>query len=69
MTNVCEMFCLILDERKRRAIDPTVLVLRKLHEFFDITMSAYAQVRPWPTSTLIKLVKLGDRIFKKLGLV
>lgn len=90
MTDVWEMFRVILDERKRREIDPTLLVLREciadadsangtdpytatrlreLHEFFEVTVSAYAQVRPWPTSALIKLVKLGDRIFKKLGIV
>src|SRR5688500_12704743 len=41
--------------------------LRALQEFFETTAGWYDQVSKWPTSSLVKFMKLGDRILKVLG--
>jgi DNA-binding transcriptional regulator GbsR (MarR family) len=89
LKDVCEMFRIVLDERKKREIDPTLRLLqeciaeadkdkrtdaytrerlRDLSAFFENTTAWYAQVRNWPMSTVVKFVKLGDKILKPLGL-
>jgi len=87
--DVWEMFRMVLDERKKREIDPTQRVLREciaqaeksketdeyteqklreLADFFDTTTTWYGQVRQWPTRTLTKFIKAGDKIRKLLGI-
>jgi DNA-binding transcriptional regulator GbsR (MarR family) len=87
--DVWEMFRIVLDERKRREIDPTLAVLREciavaeqdqetdeyteqrlkaLRDFFETTTAWYEQIRQWPTTALVKFVKLGDKVRKLLGL-
>ena len=81
------MFRMVLNERKRREIDPTMQMLneclaeaekskaneyttarlRDLHHFFATTSAWYAQVRHWPAATIVKFVKLGDKVLKVLG--
>jgi DNA-binding transcriptional regulator GbsR (MarR family) len=89
MKDVWEMFRVVIDERKKREIDPTMRMLREciveaekdkatdeyteqklreLNDFFATTTAWYVQVRQWPTSAMIKFVKLGDRVVKLLGL-
>ncbi|MBI4325455.1 MAG: MarR family transcriptional regulator [Chloroflexi bacterium] len=89
MKDVWEMFRVVLDERKRREIDPTLAVLRDciaeaemdestdeyteqrlrdLHGILDTTSAWYAQIRQWPTGTLTKFVKLGDKARQLLGI-
>jgi DNA-binding transcriptional regulator GbsR (MarR family) len=89
MKDVWEMFRIVLDERKRREIDPTIQLLRECLEetkgqrtrddytetrlrelltFFETTGGWYQQVRDWPTATLVKFLKFGDKILKALGL-
>jgi DNA-binding transcriptional regulator GbsR (MarR family) len=89
MQDVWEMFRVVLDERKKREIDPTRRMLREcideaekemgkdehteqklrdLHDFFETTTAWYVQVRQWPTSAMVKFVKLGDKVLKVLGL-
>lgn len=89
MKDVWEMFRVVLDERKKREIDPTMRMLREciveaekdkdtdkhteqklrdLHNFFETTTALYVQVRQWPTSAMVKFVKLGDKVLKVLGL-
>jgi DNA-binding transcriptional regulator GbsR (MarR family) len=89
MKDVWEMFRVVLDERKKREIDPTQRMLREciaesekdeetdehtkhrlreLAEFFDTTAVWYGQIRQWPTRTLIKFAKAGDKIRKLLGM-
>jgi DNA-binding transcriptional regulator GbsR (MarR family) len=89
LKDVWEMFRVVLDERKRREIDPTLRMLREcleeaekdratdeyteqrlrdLHDFFQTTTAWYTQVRPWPTTAMVKFVKLGDKVLKGLGL-
>jgi len=89
MKDVWEMFRAVLDERKKREIDPTMRMLRDciveaekdretdeyteqklrdLHNFFETTSAWYLQVRQWPTSAMVKFVKLGDKVLKVLGL-
>jgi DNA-binding transcriptional regulator GbsR (MarR family) len=85
LKDVWEMFRIVLDERKRREIDPTVALLREcaaqakpgshaaerlgeLLEFFETTTGWYGQVRRWPTVVLTKMLKLGDKTRKLLGL-
>jgi DNA-binding transcriptional regulator GbsR (MarR family) len=90
MNDVWEMFRMVLDERKKREIDPTLVILRDcinearsdgaadahtlerltaLKEFFELTNSWYGQVRSWPTSTLSRFVKMGDKALKVLKLI
>lgn len=89
MKDVWEMFRMVLDERKKREIDPTTRMLREciveaekdketgeyteqklrdLQNFFETTTAWYLQVRQWPTSAMVKFVKLGDKVLKALGL-
>jgi len=87
--DVWQMFEILLDERKRREIDPTLAMLREciaeaeqsgdknahtkerltaLRDFFEVTTAWYMQVRRWPTSALVRFVKLGDKALKLLKL-
>ena len=87
MKDVWEMFRAVLDERKRREMDPTLLMLREciaeaeqqkeketlerlhaLRDFFETTGSWYTQIRQWPTASVAKFVKLGDKALKLLKL-
>ncbi len=88
MKDVWEMFRVVLNERKRREIDPTTQMLneciaeaekdkvenkytverlRDLRDFFETTSAWYVQIRQWPTSAIVKFVKLGDKVLKVLG--
>jgi DNA-binding transcriptional regulator GbsR (MarR family) len=88
MKDVWEMFRVVLTERKRREIDPTMQMLNEciaesektkaadaytqqrlcdLREFFETTSAWYVQIRQWPTSAIVKFVKLGDKVLKVLG--
>jgi DNA-binding transcriptional regulator GbsR (MarR family) len=88
MKDVWEMFRVVLDERKKREIDPTLAVLReciaeaekdrtsdrhteeRLRElcgFFEGTLAWYSQIRSWPSSAIVRFVKLGDKVRKLLG--
>jgi DNA-binding transcriptional regulator GbsR (MarR family) len=88
MKDVWQMFRVVLEERKRREIDPTLSVLRecvkeagesassdpqteeRLNEllYFLETMSVwYDQMRKIPTSSLLKIIKLGNKIQKVVG--
>jgi DNA-binding transcriptional regulator GbsR (MarR family) len=83
-----EMFRMVLDERKRREIDPTLAMLREslaemkakgdkdvvtaqrlesLREFFETTTSWYDTIRRWPTPTLVRFMKLGDKVLKLIS--
>jgi hypothetical protein len=42
--------------------------LRELYRFFEVSTAWYAQVRRWPTATLLKFIKAGDRVLKMMGL-
>lgn len=88
--DVWELFRVVLDERKKREIDPTLSILREciaaaekdtnaaddytearlrdLHMFFETTTNWYQTIRAWPTNALLKVMKLGDRALKLLGL-
>ena len=89
LSDVWEMFRVVIEERKKREIDPTVRVLqeciaeaaqnkktdahtekrlRELLGFFETSMDLYAEVRAWPTATVIKLLQGADRIRKAFGM-
>jgi len=85
LKDVWEMFRIVLDERKRREIDPTVALLREcmreakpdshargrlsaLLDFFETTTGWYEQIRQWPTPVVTRMLKLGDKTRKLLGL-
>lgn len=88
LKDVWEMFRIVIEERKKREIDPTLAVLkeciqeaekdeatsdytearlRDLHHFFDTTTHWYGQVRHWPTSAVTKILGMGDKARKLLG--
>jgi DNA-binding transcriptional regulator GbsR (MarR family) len=88
MKDVWELFRVVLNERKRREIDPTTQMLNEciaeaakdkatdaytqerlhdLRDFFETTSAWYVQIRQWPTQTIVKFVKLGDKALKVLG--
>ena len=51
-----------------KASDPyTQERLRDLRDFFETTGAWYVQIRQWPTSAIVKFVKLGDKVLKVLG--
>ena len=80
------LFRVILEERKRRELDPTIAALREclegateedsearerigeMLEFFELTSAWYRAVGRLPDKTLVRFVKLGDRVGKVLGL-
>lgn len=87
MKDVWELFRVVLEERKKREIDPTLHVLKEcvadagkpgtadpytrerlndLLDFFQSWADSYDQVRKIPTESLVRFVKLGDRIRKVL---
>ncbi len=89
MKDVWELFRIVLDERKRREVDPTLAMLeeciaeagkekeadkytlerlRELQSFFQTTTRWYTQIRKLPTAALMKLMNLGDKAAKALGL-
>lgn len=88
MKDPWEMFRVVLDERKKREVDPTLAMLREalseldrdkqkdeytaerltaLQEFFETTSAWYNQIRQWPTSALVKFIRLGDKVLKFLS--
>ncbi|MGH2375594.1 MAG: GbsR/MarR family transcriptional regulator [bacterium] len=89
MTDAWEMFRVVLQERKRREIDPTRTVLREsvvelqrggstdaytrkrlleMLEFFETMSGCYEQMRRLPTRALIRVVKMGGKVRKLLGI-
>ena len=89
LKDVWELFRVVLNERKRREIDPTTQMLneciaeaeknqtadahtreklRELRDFFETTSAWYVQIRQWPPSTIVRFVKLGDKVLKVIGL-
>jgi len=89
LKDVQQMFNLVVEERRRREIDPTLTLLRDLYieaesdsdidpemknrigamlEFLEIMTTWYDQVRKLPNKTLMKLVKLGDKVVKTVSL-
>ena len=59
----------IVEAEKDKATDPfTQERLRELYKFFETTAAWYVQVRRWPTATMFKFMKTGDKVLKALGL-
>src|SRR5882724_2413716 len=59
----------LTDESQSGSLDPTSRKrLQALADFFDITAEWYAQVSKWPQPTLVRLLRLGNRILKLLRL-
>ena len=86
LKDVWEMFQIVMDQRKKIEIDPTISMFKesikelnknqpdlyskkKLNEmldFFQMTISWYEDMRRLPTSTLVKLAKLGSKVQRLL---
>lgn len=84
LKDVWQMFRIVLEERKRREIDPTAAVLRdcvaeagkldphtkerltELSAFFDGMIQAYEQISRIPTPSLMRFVRMGDKVRKLL---
>ena len=60
--------CIAEAEKDKATDDYTEERLRELYKFFDTTTAWYEQVRRWPTATIVKFVKRGDKVLKALGL-
>jgi DNA-binding transcriptional regulator GbsR (MarR family) len=86
--DVWELYRQVMDERKRREIDPTLTMLRdcvleqekagsddkyakekmgELLNFFETMTGWYEQMKRLPTASLLKMVRLGEKIRKLLG--
>ncbi|HSE40282.1 MAG TPA: ArsR family transcriptional regulator, partial [Acidobacteriota bacterium] len=78
---------IVIDERKKREIDPTAAFLHEciteasksgpadkytkerlteLSEFFDSLIAAYEQVSKVQTPSLIRILRMGDKVRKVL---
>ena len=89
LKDVYEMFRIILRERRRREVDPTISLLRdciaeaekpksadaytrdrltELLEFFELGTSSFDLAEKLPTTSLLKVAKMGDKAVKLLGL-
>jgi DNA-binding transcriptional regulator GbsR (MarR family) len=88
--DVWQMFEIVMDERKKREIDPTIAMLRQcvadagrardpgtaaarkrleaMLDFFQTTSSWYDQVRRLPRGAVLRMLKLGGRLRRVLGL-
>ena len=60
--------CIVEAEKNRETDEYTEERLRDLYTFFEATTGWYDQVRRWPTATIVKFVKRGDKVLKALGL-
>jgi DNA-binding transcriptional regulator GbsR (MarR family) len=60
--------CIAESEKDKAADAYTQERLKDLYKFFETTTAWYAQARRWPTATLLKFMKAGDRVLKALGL-
>jgi DNA-binding transcriptional regulator GbsR (MarR family) len=60
--------CIVEAEKDKATDDYTETRLRELYKFFATTTAWYAHVRRWPTATLLKFMKAGDKALKVLGL-
>lgn len=91
MKDVIEMFRVIMVERKRREIDPTLKLLREsademskskasadeftrerlqeMLEFFEMANTWTDQIQKVSTPALLKGIKMGEKVFKMLGLL
>jgi DNA-binding transcriptional regulator GbsR (MarR family) len=82
------MFRIIVDERKKREIDPVLGMLREtvadakkpgaadpqtrerladMLQFFELMTRWTESTRKLPTSAVVKMVKMGDKLAKALG--
>jgi DNA-binding transcriptional regulator GbsR (MarR family) len=89
LKDVWEMFQIILDERRKREIDPTMATLRHLSKvaakagaseqytnerltemlrFFETMTDWYSTIRGMGTGSVMKMVRMGDKIRKVLGI-
>ncbi len=86
--DVWALFRIILDERKKREIDPTIATLREcmaedsnddgdaytreriadMLDFFETTSGWYRTMGRLSRKALVRLVKMGDKVPKALGL-
>jgi len=88
-SDLWDMLLTVVDQRKKREIDPTLTLLRKckleaaddketpedikarmsdMLDFMESLTSWYEQVVRLPKATLVKLMKMGTRISKFVGL-
>jgi DNA-binding transcriptional regulator GbsR (MarR family) len=86
--DVFEMFRIIMAERKRREIDPTIAILKNcveeaakagpseahtrkqllaMQEFFEMGALWYDQMNKMGSGSILRAMKLGDKVFKMLG--
>jgi len=60
--------CIAEADKGKATDDYTEARLRELYAFFEATTAWYAQVRRWPTASIVKFVKRGDKVLKALRL-
>lgn len=87
--DVWEMFRMVIEERKRREIDPTLKLLEEcireadkdrrtapevkqrlsgMLSFFETVDAFYSQTRRLPQAALLRLLKMGRKVQKLLGM-
>lgn len=85
LKDIWQMFRIILEERKKREIDPTLETVQSCVEeassadqytkqrmeemlnFLNTMSGAYEEFKTMPTETILKLLKLGGKVRKLLG--
>ena len=88
-SDLWDMLLTVVDQRKKREIDPTLTLLRQcklesdedketpdeikkrmsdMLDFLESTTGWYEQIVRLPKTTLVKLMKMGSRITKFIGL-
>jgi DNA-binding transcriptional regulator GbsR (MarR family) len=60
--------CLAAADKPKSADSYTRIRLTELLQFFELSSAAYEQMEKLPTPALFKLVKLGDRALRTLGI-
>ena len=85
MHDVWEMFQIVMDERKKREMDPTLVVLREcldlrgsdldkkriksMLSFFETMSAWYHQVRGMPLAAVKNFARMGSKIRRMFGKV
>jgi DNA-binding transcriptional regulator GbsR (MarR family) len=60
--------CIAEAPKEKQSDRYTLDRLRELYQFFEVTSAWHEQMRRWPTASLLKFMKAGDKVLKLLRL-